>query len=197
MSLGSFLFSEYRRKVLSLLLLNPAEQYHQREIARLTGTISGTLSRELAKMVEAGVLQKVRVGNQVHYRANPDCSIFTELASILRKTDGWLQSLSVALQPLASRISAAFVFGSTASGKAGPGSDIDLMVIGDVSFSELITALYPLQETLGREINPKQYPASEWFQMVKDQGGFVRDVLSKPKLFVIGSEADLGEVHRE
>jgi len=197
MSLGSFLFSDYRRKVLSLLLLNPAEQYHQREIARLTGTISGTLSRELAKMVEAGVLQKVRVGNQVHYRANLDCSIFTELVSILRKTDGWLQTLSVALQPLASQMSAAFVFGSMASGKAGPDSDIDLMVIGDVGFSELIAALYPLQETVGREINPKQYPASEWFQMVKDQGGFVRDVLSKPKLFVIGSEADLGAVHRE
>lgn len=197
MSLGSFLFSHYRRKVLSLLLLNPTEQYHQREIARLTGTISGTLSRELAKMVEAGVLQKVRVGNQVHYRANRDCSIFTELASILRKTDGWLQTLSEALQPLASRISAAFVFGSMASGKAGPDSDIDLMVIGDVSFSELVEALYPLQEILGREINPKQYPASEWFQMVKDPSGFVRDVLSKPKLFVIGSEADLGTVHTE
>lgn len=191
MALATFLFSEYRRKVLALLLLHPGEQYHQREIARLTDTISGTLSRELAKMVEVGILKKVRVGNQVQYRADLQCPIYEELASILRKTDGWLQSLSIALQPLAERIGAAFVFGSMASGKAGPESDIDLMVIGDVTFSDLITQLYPLQETLGREINPKHYPVSEWFQLVKEQGGFVQDLLSKPKLFVIGSEESL------
>jgi predicted nucleotidyltransferase len=197
MALATFLFSEYRRKVLALLLLHPGEQYHQREIARLTDTISGTLSRELAKMVDVGILKKVRVGNQVQYRADLQCPIYEELASILRKTDGWLQSLSIALQPLAERIGAAFVFGSMASGKAGPESDIDLMVIGDVTFSDLITQLYPLQETLGSEINPKHDPVSEWFQLVKEQGGFVQDLLSKPKLFVIGSEESLGAKYGE
>lgn len=197
MSLATFLFSEYRRKVLALLLLNPEKQYHQREIARLTGTISGTLSRELAKMVEVGLLTKLQVGNQMQYRAALDSPVFQELSSILRKTDGWLQSLSAALKPLADRISAAFVFGSMASGTASADSDIDLLVIGDVSFSELLTTLYPLQESLGREINPKQYPESEWFQLVKERGGFVRDVLSKPKLFVVGTEEQLGAIHTE
>jgi len=197
MSLATFLFSEYRRKVLALLLLNPDEQYHQREIARLTGTISGTLSRELTKMVDVGLLTKLRVGNQMQYQAARDCPVFHELSSILRKTDGWLQSLSEALRPLSDRITASFVFGSMASGTASADSDIDLMVIGNVSFSELLTTLYPLQESLGREINPKQYPESEWFQLVKEQGGFVRDVLNKPKLFVVGIEEDLGAIHME
>ncbi|MNO91536.1 Nucleotidyltransferase domain protein [compost metagenome] len=191
MSLSTFLFSEYRRKVLALMLLHPDEQYHQREIARLTDTISGTLSRELTKMVDAGLLLKIRVGNQVHYRANRNCLIFEELASILRKTDGWLEEIARALQPLRERIKVAFVFGSMASGKAGPYSDIDLMVIGDAGFSDLITHLYPLQETFGREINPKQYPQNEWRKMLQEQGAFVREVMSKPKLFVIGMEHDL------
>lgn len=191
MSLSTFLFSKYRRKVLALMLLHPDEQYHQREIARLTDTISGTLSRELTKMVDAGLLLKIRVGNQVHYRANRNCLIFEELASILRKTDGWLEEIARALQPLRERIKVAFVFGSMASGKAGPYSDIDLMVIGDAGFSDLITHLYPLQETFGREINPKQYPQNEWRKMLQEQGAFVREVMSKPKLFVIGMEHDL------
>ncbi|MCY1407394.1 hypothetical protein D9M71_226930 [compost metagenome] len=191
MSLSTFLFSEYRRKVLALMLLHPDEQYHQREIARLTDTISGTLSRELTKMVDAGLLLKIRVGNQVHYRANRNCLIFEELASILRKTDGWLEEIARALQPLRERIKVAFVFGSMASGKAGPYSDIDLMVIGDAGFSDLITHLYPLQETFGREINPKQYPQNEWRKMLQEQGAFMREVMSKPKLFVIGMEHDL------
>lgn len=189
--LSSFLFSEYRRKVLALLLLHPDERYHQREIARLTDTISGTLSRELSKMVEAGVLLKESVGNQMQYRANQDCAIFAELVSILRKTDGLPETIAQALLPFSDRIKAAFIFGSTASGKATADSDIDLMVIGDVTFSELVTALYSVQENLRREINPKQYAEQEWFQLLTEQSGFVRDLLAKPKLFVTGSEADL------
>lgn len=196
MSLGSFLFSEYRRKVLVLLLLHPDQQYHQREIARLTDTISGTLSRELSKMVDAGLLLKVQVGNQMQYRANQQCPIFPELVSILRKIDGLPDSIAQALGPLADRIKTAFIFGSIASGKATSQSDIDLMVIGSVSFSELIAHLYPLQEAIGREINAKHYPEQEWFQLLTAQGGFVRDLMAKPKLFVIGSEEDL-TLHQE
>lgn len=193
MSLATLLFSEYRRKVLTLLLLHADRQYHQREIARLTGTLSGTMSRELAKMVEAGLLLKVPVGNQMHYRANRDCPIFQELASILRKTSGLAEVLADGLEPLAGRIEVAFVFGSMASGKANAASDVDLLVIGDVGFSELVTELYPLQETLGREINPKVYPKSEWLQLVAEGGAFARQVLERPKLFVIGTEHDLIE----
>jgi predicted nucleotidyltransferase len=193
MTLATFLFSDYRRKVLALLLLRPDEHYHQREIARLTGTISGTLSRELAKMVEAGLLVKMPVGNQMQYKANLECPIFEELASILRKTDGWLDALADALKPLAETIEFAFVFGSMAKGNATSTSDIDLMVVGDSGFSDLITHLYPLQQSLGREINPKCYSVSEWNQLVAEQGAFVRDVLSKPTLFVIGEKEKFGE----
>lgn len=192
-SLTTLLFTEYRRKVLTLLLLHADQQYHQREIARLTGTVSGTLSRELAKMVEAGLLLKVPIGNQMHYRANRDCPIFEELASILRKTSGLVEVLADGLLPLAGQIDVAFVFGSMASGKAIAASDIDLLVIGDLGFTELVTQLYPLQETLGREINPKVYPQREWQRLVAEQGAFVRQLLEKPKLFVIGTERDLIE----
>ncbi|MEB0041295.1 nucleotidyltransferase domain-containing protein [Pseudomonas sp. MH10] len=191
MTLATFLFSDYRRKVLALLLLHPVERYHQREIARLTETISGTLSRELAKMVDAGLLLKMPVGNQMQYTANVECPIFEELASILRKTDGWLEALEKALNPVSESIEFAFVFGSMARGNATSSSDIDLMIVGDASFSDAITLLHPLQQSLGREINPKHYSASEWRRLVKEQGGFVRDVLSKPMLFVIGNKIDL------
>ena len=191
MSLTSLLFTDYRRKVLALLLLHPEQQYHQREIARMTGTVSGTLSRELAKLVEAGLLLKVAIGNQMHYRANRQCLVFEELASILRKTSGLADILSEALLPLAAQIECAFVFGSMASGKASAASDIDLMLIGDADFAEVIRVLYPLQERLGREINPKTYRRAEWQALTEQQGAFIREILIKPKLFVMGSEADL------
>ncbi len=192
MSLGSLFFPEYRRRVLGLLLLHPDRQYHQRELAPLTGTVQGTLRRELANMVEAGVLLKEPAGNQVRYRANRDCPIFPELAGILLKTSGLAEVLGEVLLPLAERIEAAFVFGSMADGSAGAHSDIDLLVIGTVGFAEVVGAVYPAQEPLGREINPKVYTPEEWQQLVAEGGAFVRDVLAKPRVFVLGREADLG-----
>lgn len=48
---ASLLFpAAYRRKVLSLLLLNPERRLHVREIARLTGTTAGTLNKELRRL---------------------------------------------------------------------------------------------------------------------------------------------------
>lgn len=197
MSLATILFTDYRRRVLGLLLLHPEHHYHVREIARLTGTVTGTLTRELAKLSEAGLLVKRQVGNQVQYTANRDCPVFEELASILRKTSGVVDVLADALAPSLAQIRCAFVYGSVAGGRAGEFSDIDLLVIGDVDFSTVISQLHPVQERLGREINPKVYSAAEWQALVGKGGAFVRELLAKPKLFVIGGQDDLGEPARQ
>lgn len=191
MSLASILFTDYRRRVLGLLLLHPERRYHLREIARLTGTVPGTLTRELAKLAEAGLLERQKVGSQLQFSANRACPVYEELASILRKTSGLADVLADALLPLGGAIEVAFVFGSMASGKAGTGSDIDVMVIGSAGFAQVVEVLYPLQDVLGREINPKVYSRAEWHQLVKEKGAFVQDILNKPRLFVFGSEADL------
>ena len=82
------LFGDYRRRVLGLLLLHPESSFHVREIARATGTTAGTLHKELTKLASVGILAKEPRGNQLAYRANRDCPIFDELASIMRKTSG-------------------------------------------------------------------------------------------------------------
>ena len=189
MTLPDLLFSPYRQRVLSLLLLHPGQSYHLREIARLTDALPGTLQRELQKLTDAGVLASERVGNQVRYRANTECPIFPELAGILRKTCGLVDVLAQGIAPLADRTTAAFVFGSMASGTARADSDIDLMVIGDVSFAEVVAHTYPLQEILQRQINPKVYTLPEWCHLAQEGGGFVREVLAKPRIRVAGGDA--------
>lgn len=194
--LSEIVFKEYRRRVLGLLLLTPDESYHVREIARLTGTVAGTLHKELTKLAEAGVLLREPQGKQVYYRANTDCLIFEELASILRKTSGVKDILAEQLRPRSDDIKAAFVFGSIASGKATAESDIDILVIGDLSFSDAVKALYPAQDVLGREINPKVYNHNEWQKAIQEQSSFIKDVMEKPKLFLIGSKDDIGKFNR-
>ena len=184
----------YRRQVLSLLFLNPDRKLHVREIARLTGTTAGTLNKELARLYETGLLERERVGNQLRYWANRSHQIYPELAAILRKTVGLATVLLEALAPLAKKIRVAFVFGSIARGSESVGSDIDVMIIGSLSFGATVDALFPVQERLGREINPKVFSVSEWNAKLVRKDAFVTQVLADPKIFLIGSEDELAEL---
>ncbi len=188
--------ASYRRQVLALLLLHPERRLHVREIARVTGTAPGTLNKELARLHGAGLLDRERVGNQVRYSANRAHPIYLELAGILRKTVGIADVLGRALDPLTSRIAVAFVFGSVARGAESAGSDIDLLIVGTVDFGSVVDALHPIQQQLGREVNPKIFSVREWIAKVGAKDAFVADVLAQPKIFMIGGEHELAELGR-
>jgi predicted nucleotidyltransferase len=192
-SLASVLLPEYRRRVLGLLLLRPDEALHGREIARRTGLAAGTVTRELTKLAEVGLLRREKRGNQQVYSADKSCPVFTELASMLRKTSGLADVLVQALAPAAPQIRVAFVFGSVAQARETAGSDIDLMVIGDVDFGQTVALIYPAQADLGREVNPKVFTADEFSQKAATES-CLRDVLYKTKILLIGSEHELAEL---
>lgn len=189
--LSSLLFSEYRKRILGLLLLHPNTSYHMRELARLTSTASGTLHKELVKLTAGGILQSKKVGNQVHYSANTQCRIFSELASILRKTSGLTDVVAEALVGVKDQITLAFIYGSIARGEEQAASDVDIMLIGALSFGDAVTALYACQSTLQREITPVVYSVDEFNRRLQQQDSFLNDVLTKPKLFIIGNENEL------
>jgi predicted nucleotidyltransferase len=186
--LAEILFKDYRRRVLALLLLNPDKRYHVREIARITDTVAGTLHKELSRLADAGILTKKNIGNQVQYFADKACPIYEELTSILRKTAGLVDVLVNALVPLEEDIDVALIFGSIASDKATSTSDVDLLVIGKVTFSAVTKAVYASQDILQREINPKVYSAKEWKKIRAKKDAFAKEVIKQPKLFIIGDK---------
>ena len=196
LELSEIMFKEYRRKVLGLLLLRPDESFHVREIARLTDTVAGTLHKELSNLARAGLLIKSVQINQVSYRANTGCVIYPELVSILRKTSGLADVLAAQLEPVASRLHVAAVFGSLASNKASQASDVDLLIVGEIEFGEVTKLLYHTQAVLGREINPKVYSQDEWDSALKEGSEFVRSIVTNPLIFIIGNQDDLGESAR-
>jgi len=154
--------------------------------------MAGTLHKELAKLAAAGILSNERRGNQLVYHANRACPIIEELASIMRKTSGLAEVIARALEPLGAKVKVAFVFGSVARANESAHSDVDVMVIGEAGFGEVLQLLYPVQAELGREVNPKVFTVDEWKSKVAVRDGFVQDVLSKPKLFLIGGRDELG-----
>lgn len=190
--LTDLLFGSYRKKVLSQLLLHPAQDYHVRELARLTGTAPGTLHKELTRLAAAGLLLRKTQGNQVRYQANRECSVFPELASLLRKTTGAADVIARALSVLEPQL--ALIFGSVASGTETAASDVDVLVITVRSFADVVRALHPAQLDLGREINPVIHDATGFQRLVRDEDSFVLNLLAGPHIFLIGTKHDLGKL---
>jgi predicted nucleotidyltransferase len=195
-SLSAVLFPGYRRRVLGLLMLHPEESLHGREIARRTGLPAGTLTRELKRLAGVGLLTQEKRGNQTLYQANRASPIFSELAGILRKTSGLADVIAEALASFSDAIQVAFIFGSVARGTETAGSDVDALIIGSVDFGSVVDALYPAQQMLGRDVNPKVFSMLEWRKRLKGREPFVMDVLAKPKIFLIGDEHELTEPGR-
>lgn len=196
--LARLLFGSTRREVLALLLGRPDERFYLREIVRAVGGGMGAVQRELKQLVEAGLVERDARGHQVYFWANRDAAIFPELRAIIEKTAGTVDVLRASLATLISqgRVELAFVYGSVASGKKTARSDVDLLVVGNVSVVAMVPPLRAAEARLGREVNPTVYPAKEFRDKVKRGTPFLKPVLAGPKFFVAGNDRVLSRLAR-
>jgi predicted nucleotidyltransferase len=179
------LFGETRQQALSLFLTHPEERYHLREVARRTGRAVATVQAELASLRDAGIVSRTVSGNRTYCQANPACPIFPELRRIMLKTVGLVDVLRRALGPVSACIEAAFVYGSMASGDAGPRSDVDLMVVGTRDDLALHDAVSEAEETIGRTVNHTLIGPREFRERRAQEGEFISRVLGGPRLAVL------------
>ena len=185
------LFGKARSAVLGLLYGRPDESFYLRQIARAVGVGLGAVQRELKALEAAGVLRRTVRGRQVYYQANADSPVFQELKRLVLKTSGVANVLSSALAPLAERIQVAFVYGSMARGEPLRASDVDLLVVGDVDFAEVVAALATAQKSIGREVNPSVYGRADFERKVAQRQHFLTALLRESKIFLIGSQHEL------
>lgn len=191
------LFGRTRQTLLSLMYTRADESHLQESLIRLAALGRGTVQRELEFLTRAGIVRRTVRGRQVYFQANSDCPIYAELRGLIVKTAGIADALRVALAPLAERIRAAFIYGSIARGTERRASDVDVMVIGDVSFAETAEALGKAQEAIGREINSSVYPPAELRAKLAAKHHFVRSVLKREKIFLIGDERELARLAKK
>jgi predicted nucleotidyltransferase len=187
MSIATALFSDSQARVYRWLFGQPNRSFHLSELRRLTGLGSASLQRELRKLADSGLVNSERVGNLRCFRANPGSPVLRELVTLTRKTLGLEPMLSDALAPLVPRLRAAWVFGSVAKQTDTAESDVDVMVIGDdLTLSEVLERLLPVENELGRKINPTCYSVAEFASRRSEPDSFVSRVLAQPILPLIG-----------
>ncbi len=188
------LFPQTRRALLGLLYGLPDRAFYLREIAARVGSGMGQVQRELKRLTQAGILRRFEQGRHVYYQADRRCPAFDELRGLVIKTVAGADQLRHALSELGDRIAVAFVFGSVARGEDRAESDLDLLVVGDVSLQEAVAAIDSTQQALGREINPIVYRRSELRSKLEDGHHFLTAVLADEKIFIIGTQDELGEL---
>ncbi|MCK5246747.1 nucleotidyltransferase domain-containing protein [Candidatus Bipolaricaulota bacterium] len=184
------LLGKTRLSLLSLLLLQPERKLYLRQILRLSGAGQGAVQRELAQLAQAGILTKTREANLTYYQANQSSPIYGDLRGLVEKTAGVARFLRTALLPLSDGIEHAFIYGSVARGEERAESDIDLMVIGDVSFLDVVSAVSSLQASLGREVNPTVFTPREAQDRLAQGDHFLTRVMRDPKMDLIGGDSD-------
>jgi len=187
--LAELLSSRARAEIFRLLFSGTGEELHVREMERRSGLNDSTLRQELRKLVRLDLVQSRRDSNRVYYRAKTESPLYPEIRNLVLKTSGLSDVLKSALRD--KRIRVAFVFGSIAHGEEKAGSDVDLMVIGQLGLRDLSRLLSGIEEKIGREVNPHIFHEAEFRKRVRAKEHFVSSVMETPKIFIIGSEREL------
>lgn len=189
--LAEALFTATQQRVLGLLFGRPDRSFIQQDLIEQAGGGSGAVRRELARLVESGLVMTTVVGRQKHFRANRGAPIFHELHAIILKTVALTDPLRSALRPLAKRIDLALVYGSVARGEDRAQSDIDLLVVADdLLLEELFARLAPVEKKLGRTINPTLYTGADFEKRRRTGNPFLKKVLAGESIILFGDLND-------
>lgn len=185
-----------RARVIEWLFMHPDESYYVRQLSEILELDPTNLSKELDKLFQLRILSRIRSGNQMHYSANQDSPIYDELRNIVIKTSAIADRLGLLLKPIRDKIEIAFIYGSFASGFFSKSSDLDLLVVGDIDYLELVSLVRKFSKEIGREVNTSCYTSHEFNEKLREKG-FIWRISQGKKLFVIGGEDELRNMGKE
>ena len=184
--------SRARVIILKTFLLDLERDFYQREISTITNLPIRAVQREVERLEKIGLVEKQIRGNRKYYRCRRDFPIFEELKSIILKTVALGNVLKDYLQKKKEKIELAFIYGSFAKGEENISSDIDLLLVGNITSKEASMLLSPAKNSLRREINFIVYDEKEFLK--KKESHFLKQVLKEPKIFLVGNEGDIKRI---
>lgn len=189
-SAANTLFGKTRQAVLVLLFEQPNAAFYLREISRLTGLSPGQLQTELTQLTDADLVLRTMDGNRISYQANRQHPVFGELQALVGKTCGLPSRIRTALEPAAKEIQFAAIYGSFAKGGNHARSDIDLIVVGEISLEALVSLIQPVEEQSGREISIRLYGLTDFKKRQESGDHFLQSVLNGPLIPLMGQAHD-------
>jgi DNA-binding transcriptional ArsR family regulator len=171
-------------RLLSALLLT-GEELSITDLSTQAGLAYPTAHREVARLLDAGILSERQVGRTRLIRANGESPLVEPLREILTVATGPVVFLADELARI-DGVESAFLYGSFAArmlGDAGPAPhDIDVMVVGQPDVNAVYEACSRIEVAVHRPVNPTILTAAEFAA----PSGFLDDLRTGPAVAVIG-----------
>ena len=188
--LSTLITSKARVELITWFVSHPGERFYYRQLIAILKASKQSIQNELARLEKAGLLSSQKEGNIRFYWVNQNFILYPEIKSMIFKTVGIGDELRNALGGIGD-IRSAFIYGSVAKKKEDARSDIDIMVIGDVSVDAIHEAIMKSEKRLRREISYSIFSPSDWKKQLTQKKAFVSSVARDQKIFLIGSANDL------
>jgi len=187
-ALKSLFLSRIRIRLLGYLLSHSNTAFYTRQLEKLLDEPSGLIGRELVSLEKAGILTSTVEGNRKYYHINRSLSFFDELRVLfLKATVGEVIRAALAEE---NAIELAFIYGSFAKAEEREESDIDLMIVGQLSDRQINRAISNVERELERPINYSLYDRDEVRERLKNKENFISTVFSEPRILLIGTKDD-------
>ncbi|WP_354567969.1 winged helix-turn-helix domain-containing protein [Glaciihabitans sp. UYNi722] len=176
--------SDGQARLLATLLL-AGEELSLTDLAERSDLAYTTTHREVARLVDAGILVQREIGRTRLVRANADSPLVGPLRDILTVSAGPAVLLAASFADIPG-IDNAFIYGSFAArmrGVDGPApNDIDVMVIGSPDVDAIYDACTSVEVEVHRPVNPTILRLDEFGQ----DSGFLNSVRASPAVPVVG-----------
>lgn len=201
-SLAPILRSDAQGRILARLLADPAASYSLSDLAAWSKTSMPTVTREVRRAEQAGLVTSKKIGPVRNVKARVDHPLYDAVRRIIVATYGPPIVVAEEFARIAGA-RAVLLFGSWAARYLGePGrepNDIDVLVIGDVDRDEVDEAAERAERGIGKPVNATVRTRSQWDS---ENETFAQQVKSRPLLFVLqgGEErfdASFGEPETE
>lgn len=178
--------SDAQARLLASLLLTD-DELTLNQLAERAATPYATAHREVARLIDAGILTERTVGRARLIGGNPDSPLVEPLRRILAVAAGPALYLTDELTRIPG-VEIAFIYGSFAARATGvvgpPPQDVDVLVIGDPDREAVYAACERVESKVGRPVNPAVFTPAE---VASGQfAGFLDQVAALPRLPLIG-----------
>ena len=193
--------SNTRVKILKLFLLNPAEKFYIRQLARDLRLQLNSVRRELENLENFGILTS-DIKNEIaeeeksgsagqekkYFRANPDFVLFDEIRALMVKAQILYEKDFVRKLQSMGKVKLLVLTGLFVN---NPNTLIDILLVGKINKIKLVKLIKELELELGKEINYTVFEPKEFKYRRDITDIFLYGILDGRKMVVI-DEIGLG-----
>ncbi len=162
--------SKTRIKLLLKFFLNPSSTAYLRSLENEFQESTNGIRVELNRFESAGMLRSFHEGNKKMFRANTDHPLFSDLQNIVLKYVGIPKIIDTVVSRMG-KTSEIYLTGDYAKGQDT--GIIDLVFIGEINRSYLVTLVEKAEVLINRKIRFLVYTKDEWSKIAYDDKGLL------------------------